>query len=441
MSEGEDRAETGGKSPQTPIQGVFHRFTGTQRALLELADAVRPHLDQFGKETRSLTLPPMTEEEGRRFKEVLEANAESNSEEDRSSEENNDADSKGVEIGKVLGDIYSDRPEVLRHMASAIIAVTEAPKHDHLLYSALLTAAVGALEAAVSGVVGLRYSAHPDALPASDISFTFADLKAMESIQDARDIAITKRVDEIMWPGIDSWAKWIDHELKHSSHELADDWNKLYEVIQRRHLLVHAGGIASRQYCAKVPDTDVSVGDELRLDRVYLEAAIEQLTIFGVRLILWSWAKWEVGGHDQVVEEANNYVVNALAKRQDRVAMCISETADGFDGPEKIKLYLKVNRWQAIKRIHGLSAIEEEVSGWDTSAFKGEFDLARYCLCEDWDKVFNLIPSLYDQGLISEDELNTWPLFSEARTRPEWEETMATIFPDTPEAEDSQVEL
>lgn len=186
-------------------------------------------------------------------------------------------------------------------------------------------------------------------------------------MSDARAAAIARRVEDLMRSGFEAWDKWFDNLLGKGFAELAADRETLHEAIQRRHLVVHNGGRVSRQYRSKVPACTTEIGEELPIDREYLEWATDAIAIFGVRLILNAWVKW-VPDDPDVPRVAGKYVFDQLNDGHNEVAFHVAQTAVTLADDEERRLNLEVNRWQAQKRIEGTEAIRQAVSAWDVSA-------------------------------------------------------------------------
>lgn len=89
---------------------------------------------------------------------------------------------------------------------------------------------------------------------------------------------------------------------------------------------------------------------------------------------------------------------------------------------------MRVNYWQAQKRIQGIEAIREDVQAWDVSALSPLYRAAKPLLLDDFDAAFAAIPELIEQEDVKRRELHEWPLFKEARAHERWTE-IETLLP------------
>ncbi len=426
-------------SDQIPSFSILLRqFKMTMEAVLEVVEALTPHVESLDQSPdRGVPLPPMSEEGAEKMRAVLEQlNAEGLGTKSQigAEPEPNEEPQKPLEGDNAemfmegLRAAYEDQPGALRAVGEAFQTIVSMPQRQHLLHASLLTMAVGTLETAIAGVSTQHYALHPEALPAEEKEFSLAELAGFDDLQDARIAAISRRVEDLMRSGFDAWDKWFEGLLQEGFDELAADRAVLNEAVQRRHIVVHNGGRVSRQYLAKVPGVDAVVGEELRIDRAYLEAAIDAITIFGLRLILTSWSKW-APEDDEASGHALDLVYEQLVDNRNEVASCVAETALQFPADEKQRLSLRVNHWQARKRIEGLEAIRDEVEAWDTSALSPLYRAAKPLLLDDFDTAFATIPELIAQEDVNPAELREWPLFKEAREHERWVEIEALLPP------------
>src|SRR5690349_3702288 len=253
---------------------LLRQFTLTIEAIREVLDTVTPHVANLDQgERASYSLPPMTEEGADRMGEVFrelddERDANTGDDEDEAAPLN---EAQIKKLGEGLVAAYESDPESLRTVGEVLETLSVRPQRQQLLHSSLLTMAVGTLETAIAGVGTQHYSLHPKALPHEEKEFTLGELAEFSNLSDARAAAISRRVEDLMRSGFDAWDKWVDNLLGKGFTELAADREILHEAIQRRHLVVHNGGRVSRQYRNRVPACAADVGEELQIDREYLE--------------------------------------------------------------------------------------------------------------------------------------------------------------------------
>jgi hypothetical protein len=342
-----------------------------------------------------------------------------------------DPDRAAADLMTLLTDALGDEPETLRRLGYALErAASPQPDRTAILNGALLAMAVGAFETLVAGVAAQHFRLFPTALGQDDKEFSLSDLDAFENIADARDVAIARRVDKLMRPGYEEWSKWFKGRLSVNLDDLAMSSETVTEVLQRRHVVIHNAGRASRQYLSKVSSAhrqDTSVGDQLVIDRPYLLQAIDELAVLGNRLALLAWASWKPKEEGLVCEDANTHVFELLSAKRWAPARCISATCRTMNGPEVMTWNLHCNEWQAAKRMDGPESIRDAVEEWDTSALVPIFSAAKAALLDKHTDVFELLPQLVATDQISLSNVETWPIFAETRADEGWPEAHAKI--------------
>ena len=93
---------------------------------------------------------------------------------------------------------------------------------------------------------------HPQAMGTDEKEFSLNDLTSLDSLEEARAIAIERRVDSATRGTIDDWAEWLEKRVKIPARELSLDREQTREVFLRRHLHVHTGGRVDQRYLSNV---------------------------------------------------------------------------------------------------------------------------------------------------------------------------------------------
>jgi hypothetical protein len=416
---------------------LFRQFTSTVEALVEVIDAITPHVAELDPNTFQIQLPkPPEGKQDSLVKAVRDFAASSAKPKDDGGDQENGEETAArnerspvVKFSADLAEIYGDNPPTLQDVNRAFQSAAERPRRDQLLHGSLLTMAIGALEAAIAGISTQHFVLHPGALASSEKEFSLADLAGFEDIQDARDLAIARRVDDLMRGSFDDWDSWLQPLLKVDFHELAASYSTLLEAIQRRHIIVHNAGRVSRRYLSKVPDSDRSLGKKLRVDQEYLEKAVQEVSIFGARLLLVAWSRWRKDESEEAAAEANDFAFRELSAGRPKVAQCITQTAGKIARKTELKWYLQINEWQAIKQMSGQDAIRTPVEEWDISALSPLYAAAQAALLDNFERLFELIPGLLERKELRREALETWPLFSGAREQDGWKD-VEQLFPE-----------
>ena len=287
-----------------------------------------------------------------------------------------------------------------------------------LLFASLLTAAVGDFEVLFSEIVTFFYHLRPDALKAHDAQLTWSEIDSYKSLEDLRVHFIDERVSQLMWKGFDDWMKWLDQQLKIKYSDIALDVLVASEVFQRRHIIVHNGGLVSPQYMTKMSGrADLpALGTRLRVDQQYLDSAINQLTVLGFSIVDRVMRRLAVNAEQEkrIDTDILDLTFDLLkAGRWTCVDKIATNALPGIVG-EYNRFAVRVNRWIALKRLKGIDSIRDEVAKWDISALENKFRLAQLVLLDDPSAIDMACVMTRDEE-ITQESIDTWPLFENIR--------------------------
>jgi hypothetical protein len=296
--------------------------------------------------------------------------------------------------------------------------------------------AVGALETLLAGIATQHYLLHPGAI-GDEKEFSLFDLQSFESVEDASDLAISRRVDNLMRGGIDDWSRWFAKVGCPAFDDLAPSYEVVHEAIQRRHLVVHNAGRVDRQYQAKVPTgQDSALGEELRIDRAYVEGVIDELEVLGSRVGVILWRKWRPEEGDAIDDMLSGQTFELLSTDRSLAAQHLGNTAASLGATEVSRQIAQVNAWIAMRQQGGTDAIREAVSAWDTSALEDIFKAARAVLLEE-DEFYVIAGPLVESGRLTLTMLDSWPLFAPIREHPRFTELRKKVAPEQNQADGS----
>jgi hypothetical protein len=296
-----------------------------------------------------------------------------------------------------------------------------APKKGLLLNEGLLVTAITTFETLLVQILAEQLRRFPALLPADEPRFSLKDLQEFDSLEDAREAVIEKRVDSIMRDGFSEWETWFENRAGVSFEELCIDHDGVTEAFQRRHLVVHKDARVDREYLRRLGREEPPEGTVLRVEESYLEDVLDELDVFGVGLGTALAIKWFKQYVVDYVADVNRVAYSLLELNRNRA--CVRLCQIGFnlaDGEGWTLNAMRVNGWIAQRRLAGRASIKDEVDGWDVSALAPEFRLAKLVLLGEHDKALDLLSKQPDQGeLIGSPD---WPLFEELREESRFKE-------------------
>ncbi|WP_432056046.1 hypothetical protein [Streptomyces sp. bgisy022] len=293
--------------------------------------------------------------------------------------------------------------------------------------------AVSNFEVLLSGLVSCFYEAAPQALDASSKDrgkeFSLRELKEMKSLEDAIQLAIDRRVEEFMFGSFSDWRKFFQDKMNLKFENYAIHWPTLQEIFQRRHVIVHNGGLASRRYLRSVDPTaceGVQEGDALEVDDEYLRRAASELLCFGFLLTSAMSLKFAKDRAEETIADIHNFTYKNLVKgRNELVIKCSSYGLDLAQDMDD-ELIFRVNRWIARKRI-GEKRVIEEVEAWDVRPLNSRYALAKHCLLEEKDAALTELQNLIETGEVDFESVIEWPLLDPLRGTRKFQEIVRTM--------------
>lgn len=133
-----------------------------------------------------------------------------------------------------------------------------------IVRSSLLMGVVSDFEMLVAGLIRLNLSNSENLLKQSEKSLTWKQMSEFDSLRDIRIQLSDEYVSNVMRGGLDAWMNWFNKKLNLVVDGVTTEADELLEIFQRRHLLVHNGGVVNRQYMDKLGFRDgVQIGDRL----------------------------------------------------------------------------------------------------------------------------------------------------------------------------------
>jgi hypothetical protein len=277
-------------------------------------------------------------------------------------------------------------PDAVAIVQAMMNRVNAQPKLPILLRS-LMPMAVGAFEVLTAQLIGLIYHVRPGLLPRNEKDFSLSDLEQFDSLQDAIDDAIERRVDSILAGSIEDWTKWFNRKgIEIDLSRLALNWADTLEVFQRRHIILHNDGKVSKRYLARLAaySNDLpDLGTELSTDAQYVENALDNLNVLGSLLAIFverrllGRLEWTTG------EMLNSRVEGLMRFERWLAAQKLCAVAKTFkELRDSTRLKFQCGEWLCAKKLDGIESIRATVDRWDVSALGQEFKAIKYSLLD-----------------------------------------------------------
>jgi hypothetical protein len=314
--------------------------------------------------------------------------------------------------------------EYLRLIGTALTTKPK-PRTGRLLAS-LHTSFIADFEVLIGNMLRIMITEHPAVINDSEKKFIWADLVKFDSLDDFKQFQIEKTIDVVLYGSYDDWLDFIEKKL-HIAVPSAARSSEMVEIFQRRNMIMHNGGVASKQYVNAVNTArKESIGTELIVDSAYLQRSADHLLAVGAYLVHFAEKKILKSYPDELARlegqtgpdltymmlQAKRYEaiakLNSILKMDDFTVM-----GSGYR--------FQVNGWLALKRLGRFAECEEAVRAWDTSVLEPLFKLAKHALLDELEEGLELVKRLRNTEDLPLRHWLTWPLLEELR---EYEGTM-----------------
>lgn len=328
-----------------------------------------------------------------------------------------DDDGQGKKVLKAAGD--RDAIKAFNKSISTILRTTNSVQH---LHRSSLISLVSVVESFLSQLLHLFFSKHPSAINAKEKQFTFEELSAFASLDDARAYLVSWKIENLLRGSYEDWIDYFRGQLKLELTGISKHHDHLIENFQRRNLFVHNDGVVNKIYLSKLGKASTkqpALNKRLGVSKDYLFAAIDRFESSFLQLAYELWAKC-----DKKSEKRPSLIVHssydALLNSRWHVATEIADFVTRDKAADEICILMaRINSWIARKKIDDKTAVIAEVSNFDVSAKDDLFKLAKHCLLDETDAAIDFAKQLVKTEKLSVRELTEWPLFGDLRATPQ----------------------
>jgi hypothetical protein len=281
-------------------------------------------------------------------------------------------------------------------------------------------------------------SLHPDRLRGSDKKISYGDAVQLSSLDDLKSKFIDDEVDAVMRESHDEQFRYLEKLL--NTDKLRDElgtWSKLVEVIERRNVCVHAGGLISRQYLSVCKQHGVDLGnrkegDRLKIDIDYydeacdtvIETAIKSAQTVSRKLLPKDLASADTA----LILTGLKFMTKerwAIALRLFDYAVQLPAKYVSDDANHKIFL---INKCIALKALGKREAALDTLKTVDWSATEDKFRLAVHVIRDEYSAAEKVMCKVGKSKGIGEMEFRDWPLFRDFRGTGEFRRAFRKVF-------------
>jgi len=416
-------------TPLTPDEAMYARLTisfrrlaARQNEIMRLARYVKERaeeIDDAKLRAKQLIEQRLTEIDEHAIEELMDSFLpfvrDSIDDENLSEEERDEA------VSKALTEIVGSLPDgAISSYLESVIRVAGSPPAVPMLYSSLVVSLVGELETLVGEITRALYEHDPIKLEDSERQFKWSEIAAFGTLDEFRAHAIERAVEAMLHGSFSDWLGFLQTKFDVKAPRLAAEFEAI-EIVQRRHAIVHAGGLASRQYLdklSKFKELDVALEDELEVTFEYLARAADVLLVVALGLV--SSAGFKVCKQDEIVEAFEDAIANRCffllqERRFGAVKMIVEQVPRDRMKSESSRLIIQVNGWIAMKALGEFEKCIKEVKAFDVSARSNDMVLAKLTLLGEIKPAYALARKMVDSGDLKQEHWLTWPLLEDLR--------------------------
>lgn len=213
-----------------------------------------------------------------------------------------------------------------------------------------------------------------------------------------------------------STLKMISEKEKISVEKYKNTISSFAEIYYRRNAYVHTSGRANKDYLDKVDKSfskNLKIDDKLFCDKDYLIKSIYTLNqlIFAITFELLA----KENASSNAIMVLGNYYFDKLKKGDYELTKYVYKEMSKYKGITFAdRLMYRINYIISVKHLGENKLVNRELETLDVSAAEMQFKIAKECLNENYEKVYNMLSESYPESFPA-IAIRDWPIFIEFR--------------------------
>lgn len=286
----------------------------------------------------------------------------------------------------------------------------------------------------IADLLNYYYNKFRKSLNEKEFKITLKELTEFDNIDEAIKSLILKEVESILVEK--SFGDLLDHFEKRLSIPLEKnliDWNKIIEIRERRHLIVHNSSLVNKKYISRTGNPyKYKIGQEISIDNNYFQEALDEFKLAGQLILFNCWGEWDKSNIDsaiyeimvQTFEDLKNQKFNLVCK-----TFKFSEKIEPRnETQEDYLLRVKFNNAIALKKQNLKNELKEALKdikiGTSTPIFKFSYNV----LNDNYDNIIELFQKAILLEEITIDQYLEWPIFDFVRENEEINKNLINSF-------------
>jgi len=107
---------------------------------------------------------------------------------------------------------------------------------------------------------------------------SYDEILKLGSVDDALNYIKDKEIEKLMYMGFKNWMHFLDTKIGIKAELIKEKIEEVNEIINKRHLLIHNGGIINATFLKNVDNKlilDMKIGDRIIIEEKYILDSIE----------------------------------------------------------------------------------------------------------------------------------------------------------------------
>lgn len=301
---------------------------------------------------------------------------------------------------------------------------------DHLYESSLISL-ITYFELLISNLIREYLEVNPYILNINEKHLTFELLSQLDSIDDALTHIKENEIEKLMYKGFKEWLVFLEQKIGIKEKLIGEEKDNINELINRRHLLIHNGGIVNTNYLKRVEigdkNSDLKIGEKVVVDEQYLLKNLERIKRFGTILALNIWRS-ALKKSDYRLAYLIDSSYEFIKNEEYLLARYFSRFLETEKIDEDFKLLAKINYWQTYKWNDEFDKVKKEIEEFDFSAKAKKYQISKLALLDENQEI---IDDIINRGLpegIEVDDLQSWPLFTNLRKHEKYKDFISKLL-------------
>jgi hypothetical protein len=304
-----------------------------------------------------------------------------------------------------------------------------------IIPESLFVSLISQYDAFLTRLLRAIYEIKPDVLNGSERNLTFSQLVEMATIENAREFIIDKEIDTVLRKNHSEQFDYLEKLIGIKLRENLPIWQTFIEITERRNLLVHCDGVVSNQYLKncfehKCKIDKVKVGERLGVEPQYFLSAYKCLYEIATKLTHTIWRKYLSSDLKDADRELNDVCFHLINTNSFDLADILLEfgCAQKKHFNDSLKNVFIINgalsKYLQEKKEESKQILDKK----DWSASSDDFKLAYAVLTDDFERVYEIMTKIGDNGEVDKSDYKQWPLFNMIRKEEKFKETFHIIF-------------